>query len=101
MDSETDAERVHVVDNPSASRFEAAVDGELAVTEYERAGRVIIFTHTEVPPSIEGKGVASALARTALDLARAQGLAVVPRCPFISAYIKRHPEYESLVRRWP
>jgi len=53
--------------------------------------------HTEVPDAIEGRGVGSALARTALNDARANGLTVVPSCPFVSAYIKRHPAYLDIV----
>ena len=101
MDSDTEAVDINVVDNPGASRFEATIHGELAVTEYERADGVITFTHTEVPPSMEGKGVASALARAALDRARAERLAVVARCRFVAVYIKRHPEYRDLVRTEP
>jgi predicted GNAT family acetyltransferase len=98
MDSDAEAVDFESVDNCDASRFEATIGGELAVAEYERANGVITFTHTEVPPSMEGKGVASALARAALDRARTEGLAVEPLCPFVSAYIKRHPEYQDLVR---
>jgi uncharacterized protein len=88
---------VVVEDNPAAGRFEAIVEGQLAVAEYRRAGDTIIFTHTEVPEALEGRGIAGALARTALEQARAQGLAVIPRCPYFAAYIRRHPEYASLV----
>ena len=49
------------------------------------------------PPAIEGHGVGSKLVRGALDAARDQGLRVVPQCPFVAAYIKRHPEYEDLL----
>src|SRR5690606_17493780 len=54
-------------------------------------------THTVVETAAEGRGVGSALARTALDAARAEGLRVVPQCPFIAAYIARHPDYADLV----
>jgi predicted GNAT family acetyltransferase len=87
---------VTVTDNPSASRFEARVDGLLAVAEYRRQGNRIAFTHTEVPDAIEGRGVGSALARAALDRARAEGWEVVPLCPFIADFIKRNPEYSEL-----
>lgn len=92
---------VTVVDNPPAGRFEARTPtGEVAgFAEYTRSSSRIIFTHTEVDPAYKGTGVGSALAAGALDSARAQGLAVIPRCPFIKAYIDRHPAYADLVRR--
>ena len=65
----------------------------------QRAPGLIIYTHTEVPDALEGRGIGSKLARTVLDYARAAHLAVVPSCPFIRAYIARHPEYQDLVRR--
>ena len=90
---------INVVDNPSASRFEATVDGHLSVAEYVRHGDTITFVHTEVPRELAGRGIANALAHTALESARAQGLKVVVKCPFIAKYLQRHPEYESLLRK--
>lgn len=99
MEQETKGGReVEVVDNSAAGRFEARVDGQLAYTAYHRSPGTITFTHTEVPPALEGHGIGAALARAALEHARAEGLRVVPLCPFIAAYIRRHPEYQSLVR---
>ena len=86
-----------VRNNEAANRFEVEINGELAQTQYIRRGRKIIFTHTEVPPASEGQGVGNALARAALDYAKREGLRVVPLCPFIAAFIKRHKEYQSLV----
>ncbi|HMM41439.1 MAG TPA: GNAT family N-acetyltransferase [Thermomicrobiales bacterium] len=86
-----------VVDNPTASRFELSVDGQMAVAEYQIAGTMIVFTHTEVPPSLEGRGVGSALARGALDAARERGLSIFPLCPFMESYVRRHREYLDLV----
>jgi predicted GNAT family acetyltransferase len=68
------------------------------VATYTRRGDTITFWHTYVPPSMEGHGVGGALARTALEAARRDGLTVVPRCPFVASYIRRHPEYLDLVR---
>ncbi len=90
-----------VVDNEAAGRFEVAVDGELAVAEYERDGDTIVFTHTLVPRSIRRRGVGSALAAAALDRAKARSLTVVPVCPFIAHYVREHPEYAPLVRPEP
>lgn len=95
MDSNLDA--VSVRDNPAAGRYEARVDGQLAVLTYRRSGERITFIHTGVPADLEGRGLAGTLARTALEDARAAGLAVIPRCPFVASYIRRHPEYADLI----
>jgi uncharacterized protein len=91
------AAAVEVRDNPAESRFEAAVGGALAVAEYRREGDRLAFTHTVVPPELEGQGVASALIRAALAQARERGLRVVPHCSFVAAYIERHPETQDLL----
>ncbi|MGH2583765.1 MAG: GNAT family N-acetyltransferase [Dehalococcoidia bacterium] len=83
--------------NEAAQRYEARVDGELSIIQYSRDGDRIVFVHTEVPPALEGRGIASTLARAALEDARARDLKVVPLCPFVRAYIQRHPEYLPLV----
>jgi uncharacterized protein len=88
-----------VRDNPAQRRYDVFTDdGKLGgFAQYvKRAGRVI-FTHTEIDDAFEGHGLGSTLARDALDDARAHGLRVVPLCPFIAAYIERHPEYQDLV----
>lgn len=95
----TSPPQVPVTHDAQASRFEATVNGQRATAEYARKGDTIVFTHTTVPPALEGRGIGSALARAALDYARAEGLAVVPRCPFIAEYVKEHPEYHDLVQR--
>lgn len=86
-----------VRNNASANRFEVEVGGELAVSNYIIRGNTIYFIHTEVPPSIEGHGIGNTLARASLDYAREHNLRVVPRCPFIAAFIKHHKEYQGLV----
>ena len=89
---------VAVADNLSEARYEAIEDAQVAgFSEYELTGDLIIFLHTEVPSEFEGQGVGSAIARYALDDARARGLRVRPLCPFIRAWIERHPEYADLV----
>jgi predicted GNAT family acetyltransferase len=86
-----------VVDNVDKQQFELEVDGRTAFAAYQRDGNVIVFTHTEVPPELQGRGVGSTLARGALDAARAEGAQVVPLCPFIASYMRRHPKYLDLV----
>lgn len=90
-----------IVNNETALRWEARLDGELAgYAEYRTKRDRVVFTHTVVEQRFEGRGIASGLARAALDAAVAAGLRVVPYCPFMSAYLERHPEYESSVD-WP
>ncbi len=86
-----------IVDNTSKSRFEQAIGEHLAVAEYVRKGDTIVFTHTKVPEHLEDQGIASGLARFALDKARAEGLKVDPQCPFIAGFIRKNPEYADLL----
>ena len=86
-----------IVNNTAAHRFELVVDGHVAKAWYRLSPGVITFTHTDVPKALEGKGIGSRLARAGLDYARAQGLKVVPLCPFVAGWLKKHPEYADLV----
>jgi hypothetical protein len=87
-----------VVDNPAASRYELRADGEFAgFVEYRLRDQVISLVHTEVDPRFQGAGLATHLARFSLDDARKRHLAVLPFCPYIQAWIKKHPEYADLV----
>lgn len=89
-----------VHDAHAASRFEAWVGGRFAgFADYQRGEALVVYPHTEVEPWFEGQGVGGALARAALDDARARGLRVVATCPFISGWLKRHPEYLDLEYR--
>lgn len=85
-----------VRDNAGRHRFELDADGHIAFANYKREGGVLTVMHTEVPKALNGKGIGSALVRGLLDLARAQGLKVVPLCPFVAAYMDKHPEYADL-----
>ena len=87
-----------IVHNEAETRFEADLGGRLAVAEYIKAPGKIIFTHTEVPKKYEGQGVGEKLVRSDLNQVRAMDLAVIPLCPFVKAFIARHPEYQDLVR---
>ena len=87
-----------VRDNRAEQEFELDVDGHRAIAAYQIEGDTIVFTHTLVPEAIAGRGIASKLIRAALDSARDQRLKVVPQCPFVAAYIKRHPEYRDLLK---
>lgn len=90
---------------PDENRFETVVDGETCVLDYllddrldDRLDeRVMTMTRVYVPPPVEGRGIASRLTRFALDHCRAKALAVVPRCPYVSAWVQRHDDYEDLL----
>jgi uncharacterized protein len=87
-----------VRDNVGLQRFELNVDGHTAVANYRLSPGVVTFTHTEVPSELSGRGVGSALVRGALEIVRQQGLKVVAKCPFVSAFIAKHPEFSDLLR---
>ena len=82
--------------NADEHRFEATVEGHMGTAEYQLDPGVLVLTHTVVHPSIEGRGIAAALVRTALDYARTQGLKVQPLCSYTRAYMERHPETQDL-----
>jgi predicted GNAT family acetyltransferase len=85
-------------DAPERKRFEVTVDGELAgFLVYRTKQGLLALIHTEVEDRFEGHGLGGRLARFALDQAREQGLAVLPFCPFVNDWIKRHREYVDLV----
>jgi predicted GNAT family acetyltransferase len=92
------AEQVTFADEPEHHRYEARLgDRVVGFATYRLQPGRITFLHTEVDASLEGGGVGSRLARFVLDDARSRGLQVRPLCPFIAAYIRRHPEYQDLV----
>lgn len=88
-----------ITHRPEASRFEIALDAGLGWCAYRRQGDdVLLLTHTEVPVSLEGRGIAAALVRATLAWARAEGLRVRPLCGYIAAYMRRHPETHDLLQ---
>ncbi len=87
-----------VRDNLEARRYEAVLDGEVVgIAQYRSVPGRIVFTHTEVDDAVEGQGIGSRLAAGALDDVRQRGLRATLHCPFISAYVRRHPEYADIV----
>jgi len=94
----TDNMNNEVSNNPAHHRYELAVDGHIAATYYKIADDVITFIHTEVPPELGGKGIASKLIKGALDQVRADGLKVIAQCPFDKAYIEKHTDYSDLLK---
>ena len=91
------ADSFDVSHDPSARQFEIRTDSGTALLRYVQRGDVIDLLHTETPDSLEGRGYGSALARAALDYARAQRLRVIASCPFVSSYIEQHPEDAELL----
>jgi uncharacterized protein len=87
-----------VSNNPALHRFQLSVDEHIAASYYELAGGVITFVHTEVPPELGGKGIGSKLVRGALDQVRADGLKVIAQCPFVKAWVDKHPDYADLLK---
>ena len=89
---------IQVQNNEAAHRFEVVAGRPIwpSSTISARATS-IIFTHTEVPAALEGRGIGGALAKAGLEFARANQLQVVPLCPFVRSYIERKPEYQPLV----
>ncbi|MGE0601830.1 MAG: GNAT family N-acetyltransferase [Dehalococcoidia bacterium] len=97
----TEDDNLTVTDNTTKSRFEVTVDNHGGTLDYSRSDDHIVLIYMEVDKELEGKGIGGRLTRFALDDSRSKGLKVVPRCPFVASYIKRHPEYEDLVIEQP
>lgn len=79
--------------NEAAGRYELDAPHGLAIAVYRQQGDSRVFTHTEVPPADEGKGIGARLVRAALDDTRASGFRIMPACSFVAAFVRRHPEY--------
>ncbi len=86
-----------VRDNHERRRYELDVPGGHAFIDYRRDAGVVTMVHAEVPEVLQGRGIGSALVRGALDLARERGEKVIAACPFVAAYVRRHPEYQGLL----
>jgi hypothetical protein len=84
-----DFEVIHVA---AAQRFEARVDGQLAIAAYRLDDGVMAMVHTEVPAALEGRGIASRLVQAAFDHAQAHGLKIRPLCSYVAVWARRHPE---------
>jgi uncharacterized protein len=94
------AESIAVRDNPADLRYELLLDDEVVgEIRYRRSPGAVALVHTEVLPSLEGGEFGARLVAAALDDIRTRGLHVVPICPFVRSYIRRHPDYADLVVR--
>jgi predicted GNAT family acetyltransferase len=89
---------IDVIDNKDSSRFEIVVDGKVAgFTRYRPKDGQVEFFHTEIDSAYEGQGLGGKLAEGALTAMRERGETIMPTCPFIAGYIRKHPEFEDLV----
>lgn len=88
-----------ITDNKEAQRFEMPAGNGLAFITYKRHYDRIALMHTEVPPEAEGKGIAGTLVRFVLEKAKQEKIKLEVYCPFVSSYLKRHPEYNELVEK--
>ena len=88
-----------LVDNIEAKQFQFDLGDAIAKIEYIKAKEKIYLTHTEVPSSYEGKGIGSALIKQTLEHIKAQDWTLIPLCPFVALYLKRHPEWKALVMK--
>jgi uncharacterized protein len=86
-----------VRDNKTISRFELEENGVTAFANYQLGDGVITISHSETPVAARGRGIASKLVAGAFAIARARGLKVIPRCPFVRAYAQKHPEVRDLL----
>jgi predicted GNAT family acetyltransferase len=86
-----------ISNNTAAGQFEAETAHGKAILKYVIRGDVVDLVHTVVPQEEEGQGIGAALARAALEDARAKGQKVMPSCPFVHSYVKRHRAYADLV----
>jgi hypothetical protein len=80
-----------------AQRYLLEIEGHTAFAEYRRVGEAVMFTHTEVPATLEGRGVGGALVAGAIDRVRHDGRQIIPLCPFVLAYMRRHPDTHDLL----
>jgi uncharacterized protein len=90
--------QIVVTDKVGKERYEIQVDGKPAgLLQYRLRPGLIELVHTEIDEEFEGQGLGSRLISFALNDARERGLAVLPFCPFVNDYMRRHPEYVELV----
>mgnify|MGYP001067951763 CR=1 FL=1 len=86
-----------VLHNPTQNRYELHVDGGIVFADYVQNGDMLLITHTETPPILQGKGLASRLVKGMLSHIRSRGQKVRPLCSFVAEYIERHPEEQDLL----
>jgi predicted GNAT family acetyltransferase len=83
--------------NSELHRLELEVEGSIAFIKYKLDGEMLFLIHTEVPPALEGKGAGSAIVQKALQYAKDNNFKIVPICPFVQSYLKRHKEWNDII----
>ena len=86
-----------VTDNPERRRYELDVDGQIAFANYRKDGSTLVIPHVEAPPALRGTGAAGRLMKGVMDIARSEGMKVVPLCGYAASWIRRHKEYHELL----
>lgn len=86
---------------PETACFEAHVEGQRALCSYHRRGGLLVLHHTEVPPALQGRGLAADLVAATLAWARTEGLRVRPTCSYVAAYMRRHADTQDLLEAPP
>lgn len=89
---------MEITNNTVNEQFEVREGDHLAVLQYRVRGENMYFLHTGVPDEIGNQGIAAALAKYGLDYARRHALKIVVYCPYVAAYLRRHPEYKDLLK---
>lgn len=94
-----DYDSIPLIKNEQLHRFEMTIHDDTAFIEFAEDNNILTFIHTEVPESLQGKGVGSAIIEKSLSYAKANGFGIKPICPFVHAYLKRHPEWNELLSK--
>ncbi len=93
-------ENLQVIHNAAASRFEMDIQGKRALIDYRKKDEdTYNLYHAEVPPEFEGRGFGGQLVKGTLEQIKTEGKKFIPTCPFIVAYVRRHPEYQEFIAR--
>ncbi|GAB3750687.1 GNAT family N-acetyltransferase [Spirosoma pomorum] len=93
-----DEKNATVRNNEAKNRFELEIDGKLSISEYQRVDdQTLALVHTEVDPELEGKGIGSQLTKGVFEYVEQHNMKIVSLCPFVSTYLKRHPEWNRIV----
>lgn len=86
-----------LINNESIHNFEMTIDGHRSFIDYRINGGKVHLIHTEVPKELEGKGVAALLVQKTFEYLEERGLKIVPICPYVQHFLKRHPEWNRIV----